>query len=78
MENPTAMQEENALCALLGVSREKLHTIQKDAGMGRIDSMSRPAVGIPIADTVKIIGQNTIESSMVIYWRKVHKRGGGG
>ncbi len=59
---------ERALCALLGVSREKLHTIQKDAGMGQIDSLRSPTVGIPIADTVKIIGQNTIESSVVIYW----------
>lgn len=33
---------ERVLCALLGVDREKLHTIQKDARMGQIDSLSRP------------------------------------
>ena len=47
---------ERALCALLGVSREKLHTIQKDAGMGRIDSLSRPTAGedeeLTLADMV--------------------------
>ncbi len=47
---------ERALCALLGVSREKLHTIQKDAGMGQIDSLSRPTAGedeeLTLADMV--------------------------
>lgn len=36
---------ERALCALLGVSREKLHAIQEDARMGQIDSLSRPTAG---------------------------------
>lgn len=36
---------ERALCAMLKVSREKLHTIQKDARMGQIDSLSRPTAG---------------------------------
>lgn len=47
---------ERALCAMLKVSREKLHSIQKDAGMSRIDSLNRPISGededITIADTV--------------------------
>ena len=47
---------ERALCAMLGVGREKLHTIQESARMGQIDSLSR-VIGsededITIADTV--------------------------
>ena len=47
---------ERALCAMLKVSREKLHTIQKDARMGQIDSLSRPTAGedeeLTLADMV--------------------------
>lgn len=47
---------ERALCAMLKVSKEKLHSIQKDAGMGQIDSLSRPTAGeeeeLTLADTV--------------------------
>ena len=47
---------ERALCALLGVSREKLHAIQEDARMGQIDSLSRPTAGedeeLTLADMV--------------------------
>lgn len=47
---------ERALCAMLKVSKEKLHSIQKDAGMGQIDSLSRPTAGedeeLTLADMV--------------------------
>ncbi len=47
---------ERALCPILKVSREKLHSIQKDAGMGQIDSLSRPVSGegeeLTLADMV--------------------------
>ena len=47
---------ERALCAILKVSREKLHTIQKDARMGQIDSLSKPTAGedeeLTLADMV--------------------------
>ena len=47
---------ERALCAILKVSREKLHSIQKDARMGQIDSLSRPVSGedeeLTLADMV--------------------------
>lgn len=47
---------ERALCAMLGVGREKLHTIRESARMGQIDSLSRVIGGededITIADTV--------------------------
>lgn len=47
---------ERALCAMLGVGREKLHTIQENARMGQIDSLSRVIGGededITIADTI--------------------------
>lgn len=37
--------QERVLCVILGVSREKLSTIQKDARMGQIDSLSRQIAG---------------------------------
>ncbi len=47
---------ECALCAMLKVSQEKLRSIQKDARMGRIDSLSRPTAGedeeLTLADLV--------------------------
>ncbi len=47
---------ERALCSILKVSREKLHSIQKDARMGQIDSLSRPVSGedeeLTLADMV--------------------------
>lgn len=47
---------ERALCAMLKVSKEKLHLIQKDARMGQIDSLSRPTAGedeeLTLADMV--------------------------
>lgn len=47
---------ERALCAMLGVGREKLHDIQQSARMEQIDSLSRVISGddddITIADTV--------------------------
>ena len=47
---------ERALCAMLKVSQEKLRSIQKDARMGRIDSLNRPAAGedeeLTLADLV--------------------------
>lgn len=47
---------ESALCALLGVGREKLHDIQESARMGQIRSLSEPISGedegITLSDTV--------------------------
>ena len=47
---------ESNLCAMLGVGREKLHTIQESARMSQIDSLNRVIGGddedITIADTV--------------------------
>lgn len=47
---------ERALCAMLKVSQEKLRSIQKDARMGWIDSLSRPTAGedeeLTLADLV--------------------------
>lgn len=47
---------ERALCAMLGVGREKLHTIQESTRMSQIDSLNRVMGGededITIADTV--------------------------
>ncbi len=40
-----AEPSESALCAILGVRREKLHAIQKDARMGQTESLSRPTAG---------------------------------
>ncbi len=47
---------ERALCAMLKVSKEKLHSIQKDARIGQIDSLNRPTAGedeeLTLADMV--------------------------
>lgn len=46
---------ERALCAILGVGRENLHTIQENARMGQIDSLSRVIGGeedLTVEDTV--------------------------
>lgn len=47
---------EEALCALLGVSRKKLRTIQKDVRMERISSLSEPVNGadedVTLYDTI--------------------------
>ncbi len=47
---------ERALCAMLKVSKKKLCSIQKDARMGQIDSLSRPTAGedeeLTLADRV--------------------------
>lgn len=58
---------ESALCALLGVSREKLHDIQKASCMGQIKSLSEPLgdeEGLTLADAVssdEVLEEDCIE-----------------
>lgn len=57
---------ESALCTLLGISLEKLHTIQKNAEMRQIQSLSEPIAGEDdrtIGDTVP--GDEDMESNII-------------
>lgn len=68
---------ESALCALLGVSREKLHTIRESARMAKIRSLSEPTTAedgeLTLEDTVSS-GEDLEGDVIQAYDREVMRR----